>query len=203
MSMKYIRKFNENKSLDDIIKMLENDCKPFLDELSTYQSGMVFRGLNEYIPEYKSFKVRKRSPRDMNPFVSQKIDNIFFEKFGQRFRSLGTFTTKNKYVSQSYGATYIFFPIGDYMYFWNENIEDLYTYLSDNTDWYYDFDKGKILYDEEYDNYLKDLIDGYRHDNIGDVDSQEITFMCEDYYLINSKYLDELRYYIIHRKKRA
>lgn len=198
MSMKYIRKFNENGSLDDIIKMLENDCKPFLDELSSYQSGLLLRGSLDKIDVYKFYQSRKRKPRDMSYYISNRLNEMFFKKFGYNLRTDGIFTTKDAYTTKTYGYTYLFFPIGDYKYFWNEDIEDLYTEL-EGFNWYYEFEEG----DTRYDEILQKIVDGYIDYNLGDSFKQEVTFICDSYYLINTKYLDELRYYIIHRKKRA
>lgn len=197
--MKYIRNFNESVSLDNIIELLERDCKPFLDELSKYQSGLPLRGSLEFIDDYKVYKSRKRKPRDMSYSITDRLDEMFHKKFGYNLRTEGVFTSKDKYFTESYGNSYLFFPIGEYKYFWNEDIEDLYTEIHDNFEWYYEFKEG----DGVYDKFLQKLVDGYKDYNIGDAFKQEITFICDEYYLINMKYFNDIRKYIIERKKRA
>lgn len=202
--MKYIKNFKESSEHVDVISILERDCKPFLDELSKYQSNLIFRGYDTIIRDFELITAPKnRKPKDMNPIVSDKLDNLFFEYFGYYLRSEGVFATKVEYVTETYGHGYIFFPKGEYKYFWNKDVEDLYARLSDDSSWYYDYSTGLIGYDKEYDLELEEIVNGYQDSNLEDIDKQEITFICDKYYLVNIKYLQDIKRYIIERKKRA
>ena len=200
--MKYIRNFNESV-LDNIIELLERDCKPFLDELSKYQSGLIFRGFDTDISDFISINVDKnRKPKDMNKFVSERLDELFYKSIGYRLRSEGVFVTKDEYVTETYGHCYIFFPKGNYKYFWNNDIDDLYSRLADDTSWYYDFSVGSIGYKDYFNEELKYIVNGYQDSHIEDVDKQEMVFICDEYYLINMKYFNDIRKYIIERRKK-
>jgi hypothetical protein len=220
--MKYIKKFNENFSnLDDyrmwdkrkvnkdnftdIITILERDCKPFLDEVKSNNIEPIFRGsqlvnnTGYYKVDglYKKLVRQDREPRDTKGDISKVIDDCFEDKFGVRVRSKGVFTTKNKY--KTYGTPYLFFPIGEYKYYWNPLYYDLYSSIK-HKDWYNPnriqkifnyFNKGSLK------NNIKKFIDSYQSDGLKDNEDQEITFICKEYYLVDpafySQYLEYLK----------
>ena len=91
--------------------------------------------------------------------------------------------------------TFMFFPKNGFRYFWNPNIDDLFTELRDNFDWYEEFDNIEIT-----DEVLSDInwiVNGYQEGSINKVNLQEITFICDEYFLIDLKYFDELESYIL------
>lgn len=137
---------------DNIIKLLEKDCGDFLIELMMSDS-ILYRGVRDkgdYILNGLSLKNTRRTryPTDTRKDVSEVFDTFFEEKFGVKVRSKGVFTSKDPLVTQSYGQysnsrnrtlSYIFLPIGDYRYFYNKDIRDLFSDL-EKEDWYSEYD---------------------------------------------------------------
>lgn len=153
-------KLKEKKSLNDenfndVIKILERDCSTFIREIKDSKS-VVFRGFKKIgsphiendksIPGlYKKEGQRGRYPIDLRSDFSDDLDDVFFEMFNFRLRSDGVFTSKCPFTAAGYSdpptdfkskrKSYIFFPIGDYDYYWNPYINDLYSDV-EGEDWY-------------------------------------------------------------------
>jgi len=135
--------------------------------------------------------------------LSDDMNDLFIDKFGIPIRSNGVFVTKSpqdastysdykadafrikkddRYydlVNSTYYSTgrktpYMVFPIGDYKYFWNESIVDLY---SDNEchQWFYDYENYDYnFYDDWYDLY-SDPIDNKFSEKKGIFSFNDIT----------------------------
>ena len=153
-------KLKEKKSLndenfDDVVKILERDCSTFIREIKDSKS-VVFRGFKKIgsphiendksIPGlYKKERQRGRYPIDLRSDFSDDLDDVFFEMFNFMLRSDGVFTSKCPFIAAGYSdqppdfkskrKSYIFFPIGDYDYYWNPNINDLYSDV-EGKEWY-------------------------------------------------------------------
>ena len=140
-----------------IIQILEKDCKIFLDEIKQADS-IIFRGVkgSKVDVDKGIWKKASRSDRytlDMRQDVSQEFDNLFSEKFDIPIRRMGVFATKQplnaksytRYVDKQDGferkrqVNFLFFPIGEYRYFWNPKIMDLYSDV-EGEHWYGDYD---------------------------------------------------------------
>lgn len=150
-----------------IIQILERDCSEFIGEMIDTES-VLFRGVKNRITEVVKGlgKKQARSDRytlDMRQDVSHEFDNLFSDKFGVPLRRSGTFATKQPLNASGYSGwskernrvvNYLFFPIGDYRYFWNPKIMDLYSDV-ENEYWYGQFD----FVGDEYDDseYMEDL----------------------------------------------
>ena len=160
--IKFEIKLKEKESLNDenfgdILKILERDCSTFIREIKDSKS-VVFRGFKKIgsphiendksIPGlYKKERRRSRYTLDLRGDFSDDLDDIFVEMFNFRLRSDGVFTSKCPFTAASYSdtptdfnfkskrKTYIFFPIGDYDYYWNPNINDLFSHV-EGKDWY-------------------------------------------------------------------
>ena len=146
-----------------IIQILERDCSQFLGEMIDTES-IIFRGVKRNVNEVVKGlgKKKARSDRytvDMRQDVSVDFDNLFAQKFGVPLRRSGTFATKQPLNASGYSGysnerrrivNYLFLPIGDYRYFWNPKIMDLYSDI-ENEYWYaqYDF-AGDDYGDGEY-----------------------------------------------------
>ena len=112
---------------------------------------------------------------------------------------------------------YIFFPIGDYSYVFNKDITDIYdTYDNecldikwdeeDYRDMYYDVkditdEDIEIMRQEKIDEQesrKQEIIDGYQKNRLQDSypHSVEVIFNCDTYYLINYKYLEDIKKFI-------
>lgn len=151
-----------------ILQILEKDCGQFLDEIKASES-IVFRGVkgNKEEVDKGIWKKASRSDRytlDMRQDVSHEFDNLFAEKFDIPIRRMGIFATKQplnakgytKYIDKQDGferkrtVNFIFFPIGEYRYFWNPKIMDLYSDV-EMEQWYMDYDFiGDLHFDDEY-----------------------------------------------------
>lgn len=259
-----------HKDFQKIWKILERDCEKFLKEIRYSGSDLLFRGVSQLESNaaygMDKRRVRKdRQPKDMYKNVHELFDSKFMDKFGAKLRSSGAFTTKDPLQASVYSnystikkrkEPFLFFPKGDYRYFWNPDVDDLYTKIEFET-WYYksdylnsdhrlldlEFDeqdwfkiygnpnqdwnefsnikrirpyhnikgggKGKFI-DEKwipeksFDEYLEDvkkqikidlennttkLVEGYREGGISEVTHQEVTFMCDEYYLVDDSFL--------------
>ena len=203
----------ERVELDNIIKLLEERSKKYLDN----ESCVVFRGTKNMDISNgvsKLVTLKNRKPKDTNVEISNMLDDSFKNELGYRLRSSGNFTTRSLSVADTYGTPRLFIPIGNYKYFWSAEIEDLFTYL-DGCDWYHDFTNSVQSYNQsnsklDYDDYLDDItyeVEG----NINDIVSQytdnkiavsnyhEIIFMCDEYFLIDIKYTRFIEEYIRNR----
>jgi len=150
------RDFNNLYTDEDwnkLFQILEKDCGGFLDEIKNDQS-IIFRGIKgtKLGIDKGIWKKTSRNDRyavDMRPDVSQEFDNLFSEKFGIPIRRMGVFTTKQPLNAVQYtryvgddrrrAVNFLFFPIGEYQYFWNPKIMDLYSDV-ELLDWYNDYD---------------------------------------------------------------
>jgi len=146
-----------------IIQILERDCSEFIGEMIDTES-VLFRGVKSRITEVTKGLGKKQSRNDrytldMRQDVSEEFDNLFADKFGVPLRRSGTFATKQPLNASGYSGwskernrvvNYLFFPIGDYRYFWNPKIMDLYSDV-ENEYWYGQFDfVGDEYGDSEY-----------------------------------------------------
>ena len=172
---------------DNLIKVLERDCPKFLNELKENEVDPIFRGYKEIKDIEKSGGYVKKTPRtdrrpkDMDQGISDMFDEEFYKRFGYKLRSNGIFTSKHHGCASGYGTItnknlfikqyhidntnltrksgYMFFPIGDYSYYWNQNIFDLFSDI-ENYFWYggegYEDDLF-MRWEEEYGNPLHGL----------------------------------------------
>jgi hypothetical protein len=261
LNLEYEQIYNHS-DFQKIWRLIEKDCKPFLDEIKRTGSDLIFRGVNQLDSNVaygmdKRRSRRDRQPKDMNPVIQKEFDEKFLDKFGIKLRSEGTFTTKDPLQAEAYSRysqsrkrkeKFLFFPIGDYKYFWNPEVDDLFTKIEDQQ-WYYkrsfnpdytfaDIDcekdewnskwgdpeeklnawtslgggKGKRINNEwipdlsfeeyleqqkkkllsECDENISKFVNGYKNTNIEDVKHQEITFICDEYYLVDDVFLHKI-----------
>lgn len=251
----------DDEEFEEIISILEDECKEFLDEVKQSKVGPIFRGAKNIDDTYtKGLGVKgsriDREPLDTRRDVSKILDNFFEEKFGVKLRSSGVFASKLPTVASDYGRPFLFFPIGDYKYYWNPDVKDLYGdmegehwYYYSESDWEWQYGPGntgdwcyngvdygndiitavkrvkedntdlsnksfeyvqKILdwepacslgdYMEEAKQELQDnlenIVYGYVDNQMDKIVDQEITFVCDKYYLVDPafyvKYLEYL-----------
>lgn len=260
---------HDSNNFENILNIIEKDCKPYLDILSN-ESKLLFKGTNhaeDFIDDGIYLKnVRKdRKPKDTKNDINEYISKLFLNKFNESIREIGTFTTKNPGVARDYGNEYIFIPIGEFYYYHNPEIEDLFTHIHE-TPWYLykisdnkkdeylnlygegtgngefyfnNIPYGNIEYEavadilEEYDYYTENevqamlewkptiqfdeysekmendyineinkIVDGYiKNGKYDDITTQEVTIICDKYYLIETDYYSELIEYIKKNKK--
>lgn len=153
---------------NNIINILERDCKNFLDEITKYEIDPLWRGSPNLgdIAHKGIWKKRARTnrvPKDMDPVVSSEFDKSFYKKFGYKLRSEGVFACKSPASAAGYGKfkevrlanqstrsrfqPHLFFPIGDFKCFWNPDIDDLFSVI-EYEPWYAGDYNDDVLYDE-------------------------------------------------------
>ncbi len=218
--IKLIKEFSSENKFEEIVDILESDCSEFLNLLRDNKISSLYRGFltsaetfrnkmgykgpgnqsNILDGVWKIEPIEKRKAKDTNWEISELIDSGLERKFGIPLRSKGVFATKNLSIASDYAGldrlknTYMFFPKNGFRYFWNPNIDDLFTELRDNFDWYEEYDNIEIT-----DEVLSDInwiVNGYQEGNISRINLQEITFICDEYYLLDLKYFDEFENYI-------
>lgn len=147
----------EDDDFNNIVGILEEDCKEFLIELRSCEDiDLLFRGCRNVDDVdngiWQSQSESDRFPKDTSKDISNIFDKYFKEKFGVELRKVGTFASKSPDIASDYGTPYLFFPISKYKYYWNYYTEDLYSDIRD-TEWYYksedDLEKTwNVLYGE-------------------------------------------------------
>ena len=219
--IKLIKEFSSENKFEKIVDILESDCDEFLNILKTNRISSLYRGFltsaetfrnkmgykgpgnqsNILDGVWKIEPIEKRKAKDTNWEISELIDSGLERKFGIPLRSRGVFATKNLSIASDYAGldrlknTYMFFPKNGFRYFWNPNIDDLFTELRDSFDWYEEYDNIEIT-----DEVLSDInwiVNGYQEGDISRINLQEITFICDEYYLVDLEYFDEFEKYIL------
>ena len=219
--IKLIKEFSSENKFEKIVDILESDCGEFLNILRTNRISSLYRGFltsaetfrnkmgykgpgnqtNILDGVWKIEPIEKRKAKDTNWEINELINKGLERKFGIPLRSRGVFATKNLSIASDYAGpdrlknTYMFFPKNGFRYFWNPNIDDLFTELRDNFDWYKEYNNieitDEVLSDVNY------IVNGYQEGNINNVNLQEITFICDEYYLVDLEYFDKLESYIL------
>jgi hypothetical protein len=187
-------------NFEKITTILEENCSEFIKLLKENNITGLYRGHKIYetkplIDGFWNIKSTIRKPRDTDHFVSDIIDKGLWEKFGMPLRSRGVFASKDLSIAKDYGKfkreAFLFFPKNVFRYFWNPNIDDLFTHLRDEYEWYDITSPDADIWSEEAQSDLKWIINGYKEGDIDKVKFQEITFICDEYYLLDLDYFDQ------------
>lgn len=191
----------EKEDFDEVLETLYRDCGEFIKELTEKKQYPLFRGSryvdDTYIPGlYKKSSYPNRKNVDTNVYISELIDDKFKEKFGFRVRSENSiFASKDPYITNDYGYSYVFFPIGDYKYTYNPNITDLYSDIQ-SQNWYKSFVNTDDCYYELYGQIDSDGYwskDGKEYDLYSDmkIDFPDLDYDLRDEYWEPSITIDE------------
>jgi len=174
------------------------DCGKFLKEIRYGRHGFLYRGRGDLqIEKYKKFASRVnsgRKPMNTSPEIHTYINNKFKGIFKWWVRN-GVFASAGKDTAEFYGQVYLFFPIGDYKYVWSPEVRDLYTRAPKNFS--IGIDMNDMIQREK--NLINELLSTYKDTGLLDAIinvrylSNEISFNCQHYYLINPEYETELR----------
>lgn len=179
---------NENveaTSPREIAALIFRDCKPFLETIDFSRrcaEHYVYRGSKAL--GYKVFAelsvLKDRRPKDMPHSFHVAFNDYLVEKFGIPYRSQSLFVTSSRMDASSYGDIYCVFPMGDFTFIWDKNIDDPWIDLVDRNMWRGNYEA------EDFVAYLR-AHDSYQDtDFIGAVLSKnEIMIACESYYAIN------------------
>ncbi len=206
--MRYLQTYKLFESLetemnfDKIVNILSTECSDFLDLLEEKDIKGLYRGATIHDTPivdgfWKMKPFENRLSRDTKPQISKLLDEGFVNKFGIPLRSRGVFATKDLSIATEYGRfkkeAFLFFPKNGFRYFWNPQIDDLYTELRDNTSWY---NKEPFFWNSSEKRDFQEIIDGYQEDGIEKVKWQELTFICDGYYMLDLDYYDKFVDYL-------
>ncbi len=197
-SYKLFENLETEMNFDKIVEILSTECSEFLDLLEEKNIKGLYRGAIIHDTPivdgfWKLTPFTNRLSRDTKLQISKLLDEGFINKFGIPLRSRGVFATKDLSIARDYGRfkkeAFLFFPKNGFRYFWNPVIDDLYTELRDTYEFYY---KDPFDWNSSEWRDFESIIDGYQEGEIEKVKWQELTFICEEYYMLDLDYYDRL-----------
>lgn len=108
---------------------------------------------------------RNRRPLTTNTLLHNITDEVFKEKFGEKFRSNAVFATRDKEIAKHYGSVYAIFPLDQMSFCWSPNVED-FTFIS----YKHFYDKGAESLKFSRDFKKEDVVDfidskGYKNND--------------------------------------
>jgi hypothetical protein len=122
-------------------------CKPYLS-MPGAKTGFLYRGMSlsfkNYnheevtLPNGKTIEVEwtvlkrrtERRPTATPEIYADAADDFFYEKFGWRARSAGTFASGYELETAIYGDTHIMLPIGKTRFVWSDYVRDMYEMVN-------------------------------------------------------------------------
>jgi hypothetical protein len=202
-SYKLFENLETEMNFDKIIEILSTECSEFLTLLEEKNIKGIYRGATIHdtpiVDGFWKFKpFENRLSRDTKSNISKLLDEEFVNKFGIPLRSKGVFATKDLSIAASYGRfrkeAFLFFPKNGFRYFWNPQIDDLFTELRDNTSFY---NKEPFFWSSSEKREFQNILYGYQEGEIEKVKWQELTFICDEYYMLDLDYYDKFLNYFI------
>lgn len=194
--MRLIRHLNEkpefpkSKSKEEVRDIILKDCKPFLKEIKGGE--LLWRGSDLMKDIKKKIPRTDRRPMDTDEVVHDYLDILFKKHHGWKARSEGVFVDPNRNSTAEYGKPSLFFPIGDFKYLWNQDVDDLTTELAHGLGFYKH--QTSHLKDISVQENIDKLVKGYTNKRLKYASnlSIEIMFKCKSYYLVHQMYYDTL-----------
>ena len=165
----------EDTNSDSILELIERDCQPWLKEFKYIQ---IFRGIvNEY-DEFIKKTVRKdrkplHTPLDFHNNINEYLQKKFgFHRGNPVFASIGD-------PGVDYGdSLYRIFPIGNFKYIFNTEVDDLYPFIEMMMD---DLDSEDIS--DMMDFFHREVGKFYTDKNLRSAPAgHEVMIYCESYY---------------------
>ena len=122
----------------EIIEVLLRDCQPYLNEIDgNVQKYVLYRGM-ETVPASgfgrKDARLSDRRARNTRSDMQAEINEFFTTHFEHPFRN-GVYATGNANNASYFTKDdmserpYAIFPIGNFDYLWNPNLDDMYNLL--------------------------------------------------------------------------
>jgi len=180
---------------EEVLSLIKKDCKPYLKQKA--KGKHLYRGTK--LLEYNDFCIitprKNRKPRDTDPVIHKKFDEMFMKYHGIKARSEAIFTTPDYTTAAYYGISGLVFPVGNFKYLWNPDIKDLTVNPSGNNyskkSWYKQlFNELMILIskDESIDDVIENTVKNYKSTGLKDAmgTDNEIMIFCDKYYIIQS-----------------
>jgi len=110
---------------EEFIESVRKDCQSFLQNSSP--AHLLYRGMKGVSFYDYNIPRNDRKPRDTSPKAHKKLDELFEEKFGFKYRSGGVFATPIPGITNMYSdSRYVIFPAGeDFMMCGSISITDI------------------------------------------------------------------------------
>lgn len=138
--MSRLQLYEASKSNLDVFETIVNtiwkDCKPFITDMikNVYIGEFLYSGRKDARTHFTKSVRTDRRPKDTFPDIHRDFDDRFQKKFGWPARSAGLFCTGSKTDADSYGESYMVFPIGKYKFLWSDDVPDLYLLMARKLD---------------------------------------------------------------------
>lgn len=212
----------------NIIKnILEEECS---DAIKLMKNGLLYRGIKyadmhhingKYILGMYVKEVRKnRRAKDTSSTINTLLNDEFEKQIGIRLREECVFATRDvneagEYKSETEQLDFIIFPIGKFDYYLNTEVDDLYGTMNkvSNSIWYNNYSRFSGIrsttltisisekeHEELRKTNIENIVSGYvKNADISDFKG-EVCIICDKYYLVDSRYLDEINKLIYDKK---
>ena len=221
--MGIIKKYNKYlESVEEIsLDKVFDDCNSYIETIKKCEKGkLLHRGFKQNYDKIKLIEHNwNRQPVDTPDHIHDMVNEWFVEYHGWKARN-GVFCVGNN-KKTVYGTNYLLFPVGDFNYLYNKNVNDLFgdhememydSYLpeediedmwfqhcgddekciDDNIAYSKFYDEIIEEYREEFYKHLKNIVKQYQDNNICETFRQEIIVKCDEYYLIPIDYEEEI-----------
>lgn len=164
--------------MNDQLLVFKN-CQPYIKAVGNNPDDFpLLRGYKHGPSDFYKKTVRTdRKPSDTNRAVHNALNDLFYKKFKVKARSECLFVTGDFKFARGYGKIYSIFPVGNFKFYWNPKIEDLYADLPVEA---YDI---KVK-DEELTKILEPVVEAYKSTNLKKAikSGNEIMINCKEYY---------------------
>jgi hypothetical protein len=211
----------EDLSSSEIKEILHRDCQQFLNEGVLLYRGMKMDIPDYQLLKRRHNRISKNMPQHIHKILDELFEKQFGWKARGSGVFVTSSINDAKYYSKMNRDTnphyseepYIFVAKGDFDYLYNPDISDLYVHIN-NTEFViidswienrYDLSPDEYIkkhkelekeYEKELIEFLKDIVYGYNPNEYDIVDAasnyNEIMFNCDEYYLFNIKYKNEI-----------
>ena len=186
--MKLKRYLTESITKQEIIEILEKDCKPFISKMG--KSHLLLRGSRHSNPDITKMTPRSdRHPMSTSPRIQEILDQLFENKFGWKPRSSSVFCTTVYNTAQFYGEPNSIWPIGNFKFLWSDTITDMFTRVSD-IGLFISITSDTTKLEKE----LKKAVNTYSNKNLPKAlnSNSEIMIGCKNYYMVSNEFRSDL-----------
>lgn len=142
----------------EVLEIVYQKCLPYIKEYLKHftpelSNDMMWSGRASKDVWMEKTIRKNRRPKDTPDDLHERLDDLFLEEYGERYRSNAVFCSGDLSQADGYGTTtYGIFPIGNsYSYCWSGTIKDLYMEIEDEAN-YFGFSVDEII-EEIKENY--------------------------------------------------
>lgn len=133
--MRYISFLNENNELEEIVKILHDNCSQYRKESNNFQY-LLYRGVSSSKYHSKKYDIketkRDRKPSDTPLNIHNTFNEMLKKKFGWYGRSEHVLFCFGIYeYAESYGKVFNVFPFDGYKYIWSPKVKDFFQDLNE------------------------------------------------------------------------